>query len=594
MIIPLFRCAVALNEVMLIYRWFSRRKIKVTLTRDDRVLMKLSIKLIGGFVLVLAICGSIETLELWGLNRSNATLHHVSHEGKDFMNEVDLAREAQVDFKKQVQEWKNTLLRGNDPEKFTKYRAGFDKESAAVQKTLKVLLTELEEEGRADLIKEAEQVMKSHDELGNKYREALQSYDSADRDSAGRVDKLVNGIDRAPTEAMDNFVAKIRKEADQSLDLLQTQSEKSSNQIIKWAIAGIMIASVMGLGLGYFLSASISRFFENQATTLERQSNETHAAAEQFSGASQSLSAGASEQAASAEETTSAMQELASMSTRNSEHAQKARSLASETNTAATKGATDMGKLSQSLQHIDENGKALREAMDSIAVSNESISTILKRIDEIAFQTNILALNAAVEAARAGEAGAGFAVVADEVRNLAHRCADAARETATLVEQSTQNGTRGKQVTEQISSSLQETLKCSGQVSESLDKVVDSARQTDKVIEEITLASNEQSLGTEQVNQAMNNITQVIERNAAAAEESASAAQEMRQYAVELRKSADQLLGFVNGKDVAISSVSPKPESKPAVSEPIALSNSQPEIKPRWQGARRAEVASQH
>ena len=125
------------------------------------------------------------------------------------LNAVDMARQAQVDFKIQVQEWKNTLLRGLDPKAFEKYSAAFTKTEAEVQARLAALKGMLSGAGRDT--GDVEKLAASHRELGDKYRSALKSYDSADGKSPQRVDTAVTGIDRAPTKAMDGLVAAIQE-----------------------------------------------------------------------------------------------------------------------------------------------------------------------------------------------------------------------------------------------------------------------------------------------------------------------------------------------------------------------------------------------
>ena len=136
--------------------------------------------------------------------------------------------------------------------------------------------------------------------------------------------------------------------------------------------------------------------------------------------------------------------------------------------------------------------QAMSSAMNDIKSSSDDIAKIIKTIDEIAFQTNILALNAAVEAARAGEAGAGFAVVADEVRNLAQRCAQAAKETASKIEDSVQKSTNGVEISAKVAISLQE--------------IVSKTRQVDELAGEVATTSVEQSQGIEQVNTAVSHV----------------------------------------------------------------------------------------
>jgi len=177
---------------------------------------------------------------------------------------------------------------------------------------------------------------------------------------------------------------------------------------------------------------------------------------------------------------------------------------------------------------------ALVGAMDAIKTSSADIAKIIKTIDEIAFQTNILALNAAVEAARAGEAGAGFAVVADEVRNLAQRCAQAAKETASKIEDAVQKSAVGADI--------------SAKVAKSLEEIVGKARQVDEMAGEVAAASQEQSQGISQVNIAVTQMDKVTQSNAANAEESAAAAEELTAQAESLKDAVSELLRLVDGQ----------------------------------------------
>ncbi len=162
---------------------------------------------------------------------------------------------------------------------------------------------------------------------------------------------------------------------------------------------------------------------------MSENAEEVAGAATQVSGASQSLAQGASEQAASLEETSASTEEIASITRRNADNALQVAGL--------------MQQSEQSASGVNQTLDRMVDKMKEIDASSNKIARIIKVIDEIAFQTNILALNAAVEAARAGEAGLGFAVVADEVRNLAQRCAQAARDTAGLIEESIETSRDG-------------------------------------------------------------------------------------------------------------------------------------------------------
>ncbi len=178
--------------------------------------------------------------------------------------------------------------------------------------------------------------------------------------------------------------------------------------------------------------------------------------------------------------------------------------------------------------------------MREISAASEETAKIIKTIDEIAFQTNLLALNAAVEAARAGEAGAGFAVVADEVRNLAIRSAEAAKNTANLIEGTVKKIKHGSGIVTKTN--------------DAFSTVAQGAKKVGELVEEISAASNEQAQGVEQINRAIAEMEKVIQTNASGAEESASAAAEMTSQAEQMKLHVADLARIVGGAVSAPSS----------------------------------------
>jgi methyl-accepting chemotaxis protein len=236
-------------------------------------------------------------------------------------------------------------------------------------------------------------------------------------------------------------------------------------------------------------------------------SQQVASAAGQISSGAQSLSQGASEQASSLEEVSSSLQEMTSMTKQNTANAKEARSLSEGARSSSERGVDSMKRLSASI--------------DKIKASSDATAKIVKTIDEIAFQTNLLALNAAVEAARAGDAGKGFAVVAEEVRNLAMRSAEAAKNTANLIEESVTNAEGGVAIN-------QEVLK-------NLDEINGQIKKVSEVMAEIAAASEQQSQGVDQINTAVEQMNQVTQQVAANAEESASAAQQLSSQASEMQ-----------------------------------------------------------
>lgn len=200
----------------------------------------------------------------------------------------------------------------------------------------------------------------------------------------------------------------------------------------------------------------------------------------------------------------------------------------------ADQANTLMLKTSQSVETANGSMTELTRSMAEIEQASEDTFAIIKTIDEIAFQTNLLALNAAVEAARAGEAGAGFAVVADEVRNLAMRAADAAKNTASMIETTVGKIKTGSDIV--------------SRTSEAFADVSNGARKTGELIGKITAASQEQARGIEQINKAVSEMDKVTKENANNATESASSSEKMSAQAEQMKGFVQELVVLVAGK----------------------------------------------
>ena len=270
----------------------------------------------------------------------------------------------------------------------------------------------------------------------------------------------------------------------------------------------------------WFVERSLSGALSRISGRMKNESKQLATASCQVAGSSQGLADHASQQAAALEETSASLEEISAMTKQNSDNAGQADNLMRESSGIVTRAGASMAELTASMQ--------------SITKASEETQKIVKTIDEIAFQTNLLALNAAVEAARAGEAGAGFAVVADEVRNLAMRAAEAAKNTASLID-----GTVAK---------IREGAELATRTNEAFGEIAGSTAKASALVGEIASASGEQAQGIGQLNQAMTEMDSAVQANAATAEESAAEAEELNNMAGEMEGLVRELLALVGDR----------------------------------------------
>lgn len=335
--------------------------------------------------------------------------------------------------------------------------------------------------------------------------------------------------------ALNSLMAHTEEQSGVAVDhakVTAANSTSAGDTAYAFTIIAVLVSFAIGLIFGISMSLAISNAMNRIITNLNEAGEQVAAASGQISSASQSLAEGATEQAASLEESSSALEEMASMTRQNADNAVNANQMMTQTQSQVSKGAEAVRNMSK--------------AMGEINNSSEQISRIIKTIEEIAFQTNLLALNAAVEAARAGDAGKGFAVVADEVRNLAQRSAQAARDTADLIESTVARVKNGTEIAQELQKSFVE--------------VESAANGVAGLINEISAASNEQAQGVDQVNTAVAQMDKVTQTNAANAEESASAAEELNAQAEQLRSLVNELVKLVRGNDAGNMEMHTRPQ----------------------------------
>ncbi len=346
--------------------------------------------------------------------------------------------------------------------------------------------------------------------------------------SLADLDRKINTAQKKMNSAyhiMGSAIDKIVEEESNAANKAEStaKSEAAQNSAISMAIGAAAI--LVGIFLAFFQGRSISRPIDKAIIELQEGTTQLGSAAQQVASGSQILADNSSEQAAALEETSASMEEMSAMTKRNNDNTSLANQLMRETIEVVTKANAAMDELTVS--------------MAEIAKASNDTSKIIKTIDEIAFQTNLLALNAAVEAARAGEAGAGFAVVAEEVRHLATRSAEAAKNTNDLVQSTVKKVNQGGIIVNDTSQAFKE-------VNEYADKI-------GQLIREIAAASNEQTTGIGQVNQAITQLDQAVQQIAANSEESASTAEEMAAQVASITTILRGLTALVNGAESGIS-----------------------------------------
>ncbi|MEJ5176704.1 methyl-accepting chemotaxis protein [Erwinia sp. MYb416] len=459
---------------------------------------------------------------------------HIMATEQTIAESIDTARNAQVQFKIQVQEWKNTLLRGTQGEaKFNQYRDAFVKQSQKTQVLLGQLSTLLPEIGMSN-----SEVLKTrtlHAELEQHYLKALQQYSIQDSDSAHKVDGLVAGIDREPTRMIDEMVAATLQQA----VLIREQSNDAAAgngltllagfMITFWLIRSITrplaqavsIARAVASGdlqtpiivSGRDETAELMHALQEMNGNLTSIVSGVRSGTETIASASSEIAVGSRElstrneaQASAIVQTAASMEELTSVVKNNAENSRIASDISIEACAVASQGGEVVEQVVRTMSDIHQ--------------FSTQISNIISVIDGIAFQTNILALNAAVEAARAGSEGRGFAVVAAEVRALAQRSATAAKEIGTLIDSSVTRINEGNSLVKVAGSAMEE--------------IVSSVQRVSQLVETISMASGEQSSGIDQVNIAVVHMDAATQQNATLSQASAAAAQAMQQQAEQL------------------------------------------------------------
>jgi methyl-accepting chemotaxis protein len=461
----------------------------------------------GSLALLLVISGGVST---WAASQMKRQLDVTARETA---RDLDVARQIERDAVVLDAEQRRLVLSGlgGDQEGLTRARDTMQRTRETGGKLIGELKARAHGEGR----KRIDDITGKLQAWDTAYAEVNKLITAGDASAAWDITRKTSGPLLESVRAGATAIVKDQEKAFAG----SVQAAEQHYSVLRLLMIGMLLLSVPVSVVVAYGVRGVTRTLRSLSGDLGSNANQVASAAVQVATASQALSKGAGEQAASLEETSAAMVEMTSIAKRNAESSHQVAEMTAEA--SALIGAAN-GALHEMVA-----------SMASIKTSSDKVAKIIKTIDEIAFQTNILALNAAVEAARAGEAGMGFAVVADEVRNLAQRSAQAAKDTATLIEESIARASEGQHRVQQVSNSV--------------TAVSTSAAKIKSVIEEVSAASREQISGIEQVTHAVSEMERVTQATAASAEENAAVGEELSAQAETATAAVRRLSALVEG-----------------------------------------------
>ncbi len=528
--------------------------------------------LIGGSLLLLLVIALLCIQQL---------SHHVEHFGDLLdgpLSESQLVDEANLEFKIQVQEWKNVLLRGKNPEQRNKYWAQFQAQERKVQELLGQLQRASAQS--SSLSGQIARLQNEHRLLGEAYRKGFDAFVAADADpTAG--DAAVAGIDRAASAQMSELVGQLRQTAArQSTEIREGAGSAALTGVLVMLLASALVGllslwlvnrniieptrslieHIARLSQGQFANRvdasradelgrlavaanTLRDFLADTFNNLQQSAANLDSASGELNAISTLMAQGASEQFSRTDQVATAMHEMSATSQEVARHAGDAAHAADAADHAAQQGEAVMQSTIHSITAIRSEITSTAEVVRRLEGDSERIGKVLEVIRGIADQTNLLALNAAIEAARAGEAGRGFAVVADEVRTLAQRTAESTAEIHQIID-SVQTGAvnavraieSGQQRSEQGVEQVTEAGRMLQNITEAVEAIRDMNRQ-------IATAAEEQTAVAEDISRNLTEITSIATTNQQHVERTQAASQNLHSLSLQLSDVTRRLAG---------------------------------------------------
>jgi len=490
-----------------------------------------------------------------------------------------------IDFKTQVQEWKNILIRGNKEEDFSKYQKAFVEKEKIVQESLKKIAAELKQTatpGLADSQPDVERLIADHAILGQAYVSALADFNRADPETGKKVDIAVKGKDRATTEGLDKLVAKLEKATSDHM-AAEIDSSKQTYESARNLLAALVIFVLVGSSVIALLTArristqiasvenktseirrsldltvripvvgrdemtrvaaSVNALLEEFQLVLNRMKaagNEVSQASDNLSQSVTQLSTSVNQQNESTASMAASIEEMAVSVAHVSDSSGAAKQIAQQSLASADLGSNVIDETVSKIAETASIIQATAQSMDALTKRTEEIGSIISVISEIADQTNLLALNAAIEAARAGEQGRGFSVVADEVRKLAERTAQATKDVSAVIGAVQQEALNAASDMRNVVAQTTTNADNAKRAEDTISAIRSGSGKVVEVASDIATALQEQNSASDLLARQVEVIASMSEENTAAMNSARGASEKLKQLSVEMHEIVDK------------------------------------------------------